>query len=68
MTRSGQPLNIDCDTCVMAGTDACDDCIVTFIVNRPARDAVVVDADQARVLRLMEGAGLVPGSCYSKAV
>ncbi len=68
MTRIGEPLHIDCESCVMADTTACDDCIVTFIVNRPAREAVVVDAEQAEVLRLMEGAGLVPGSCYLRAV
>jgi len=59
------PLHIDCDDCVMRGTDACDDCIVTFIVSRPRADiggAVVVDADQVDALRALRQAGLVPGS------
>jgi hypothetical protein len=56
------PLHIDCDDCVMHGTDACADCIVTFIVNRPRPDAVVVDADQVDALRLLNRAGLVPES------
>ncbi len=64
----GEALHIDCDSCVMAGTDACDDCIVTFIVNRPARDAVMVDGDQVDALHRLADAGLVPGSCYLKAV
>jgi hypothetical protein len=55
-------LHIDCDDCTMAGTSACDDCIVTFIVNRPPREAVVVDADHLDALRLLKNAGLVPGS------
>jgi hypothetical protein len=54
-------LSISCDECVMRGTAACDDCIVTFVVNRDPGDAVVVEADAARDLRLLTQAGLVPG-------
>jgi len=39
----------------------CDDCVVTFIVDRDPGDALVVDADEARAVRLLERAGLVPG-------
>ena len=53
-------LTIDCADCVMAGTSACDDCVVTFIVNRQAGDAVVVDADEERALRALGEQGLVP--------
>jgi hypothetical protein len=52
----------------MAGTDACDDCIVTFIVNRPRQDAVVVDADMVDAVRLLGRAGLVGESRYLRAV
>jgi hypothetical protein len=51
---------IDCGDCVMAGTSACDDCVVTFIVNREPGDAVVVDAEEERDLRELSEAGLVP--------
>jgi hypothetical protein len=51
---------IDCGDCVMAGTSACDDCVVTFIVNREPGDAVVVDAEEERDLRALGEAGLVP--------
>jgi hypothetical protein len=51
---------IDCGDCVMAGTSACDDCVVTFIVNREPGDAVVVDADEERALRALGEGGLVP--------
>ena len=44
----------------MAGTSACDDCIVSFIVNREPGDAVVVDADEERALRSLSDGGLVP--------
>jgi hypothetical protein len=54
------PLTISCDECRMQHTDACDDCVVTFIVGREPDDAVVIDADEARAVRLLAGAGLVP--------
>jgi hypothetical protein len=38
----------------------CDDCVVSFIVGREPDDAVVVDADEARAVRLLARAGLVP--------
>ncbi len=44
----------------MADTGACDDCVVTFIVNRDPGDAVVVDADEARALKVLGEEGLVP--------
>ena len=52
---------VDCAGCVHRGTDVCDDCVVTFIVDRDPGDALVVDADEARAVRLLERAGLVPG-------
>ena len=55
-----QPLTIDCGECAMAGTTACDDCVVSFIVNREPGDAVVVDADEERALRNLSAGGLVP--------
>lgn len=51
---------IDCDECVMDGTSACDDCMVTFLVGRDRGEAVVFDADEEREIRLLQGEGLVP--------
>ena len=63
MTASAPiPISIDCGDCVMAHTAACDDCIVSFIVNREPGDAIVIDADEQRTLRLLTNAGLVPRS------
>ncbi len=56
------PLSIDCGECVMAHTDACEDCIVSFIVNREPGDAIVIDVEEQRSLRLLSSAGLVPES------
>jgi len=55
------PLVIDCEQCVMQHTDACDDCVVTYICSREPGDAVVVDVEEFRALRLLSDSGLVPG-------
>ena len=52
---------IDCADCAHHHTPVCDDCVVSFIVGRAPEDALVVDADEARAVRLLERAGLVPG-------
>jgi hypothetical protein len=54
-------LTIDCDCCELQGTDACSDCVVTFLLDRQPDDAVVIDADEARAMRMLEKAGLAPG-------
>jgi hypothetical protein len=56
----GAALTIDCDDCAMQHTTACDDCVVTFICSREPGEAVVVDVAEARALRLLSGAGLLP--------
>ena len=53
-------MRIDCDECVMQGTEVCDDCVVTFLIRRPTQDAVILDLDEERALRRLAGAGLVP--------
>jgi hypothetical protein len=53
-------MRIDCDECRMQHTSACDDCVVTFIVGREPGDAVVIDADEERAVRLLADAGLLP--------
>lgn len=55
------PLHIDCDQCRHQGTDQCSDCVVTFLLDREGgQGAVVVDAEEARALRSLGEAGLVP--------
>lgn len=66
-------LVISCDDCVMAGTDACSDCLVPFLLGDDAGSSpadppatpsagstVDVDADEAATLRLLQQAGLAP--------
>ena len=44
----------------MQHTSACADCVVTFLCNREADEAVVFDVAEARAVRLLGAAGLVP--------
>lgn len=53
-------LRIDCDDCVLQDTDACDDCLVSYICSREPDDAIVIDVAEERAIRLLSGAGLVP--------
>ena len=60
-------LRIDCDDCVMSGTDACKDCIVTYLCTRDEGGAVVIDVQEVRALRLLHEGGLAPGLLHRKA-
>jgi hypothetical protein len=60
-------VNIDCDECVMNGTDACSDCMVSFLVNRNPGDAVVIDVAEERAVRMLARAGLVPQLRHARA-
>lgn len=55
-----ETLTISCDDCVLQESDACDDCIVSFVVGHDPGEAVVIDAAEQRAVRLLQGAGLVP--------
>lgn len=60
-SAGGRPsLRIDCGECAMEGTDACADCVMSFVVNREPGDALVVDAEEARAQRILAEAGLLP--------
>ena len=51
---------VDCEECCMRDTEVCADCVVTFVVSREPGEALVIDADAERAVRLMARAGLVP--------
>lgn len=53
-------MEINCDECAMQRTSTCDDCVVSFIVNRQPGEAIVIDAEEERAVRLLSDAGLVP--------
>lgn len=60
-------LVIDCDTCAVRDAGVCDECVVTFIVEREPDDALVIDVSEARALRLLAEAELVPGLRHESA-
>jgi hypothetical protein len=60
-------LTIDCDSCSMRGTDACTDCVVTFICDRGPGDAIVFDVAEERALRVLGRNGLVPPLRHQRA-
>jgi hypothetical protein len=51
---------IDCDQCALQHTSACDDCLVSFVLSRDPDDAVVIDVEEARAIRMLSRVGLVP--------
>ena len=57
---SESTITIDCDECTLQHTSACEECLVSFLLDREPGDAVVIDAAEARAVRLLERAGLVP--------
>jgi hypothetical protein len=57
--RSGV-LRIDCAECALEGSEACADCVVTWLVVRDPGGAVVIDVAEVRALRSLEAGGLVP--------
>ena len=64
---SDDTITIDCDTCIMRRTDACNDCVVTFLESIEPRTAVVVDVGELRALRLLADQGLVPRLRHRRA-
>ncbi len=52
-------MRIDCNDCAMQHTTACDDCIVTALLDRDD-EAVVLDLEEARAVRALQRAGLAP--------
>ena len=54
------PLRISCSDCALEHSDACADCVVTFICTREPDDAVVVEVAELRALRALGDGGLLP--------
>lgn len=57
-------LTIDCDMCVMQHSEACDDCVVSYLVGHVAGTPVVLDLEERRAVELLNDAGLVPSSRF----
>lgn len=63
-TDEGVAVTIECDRCALRATAACSGCLVSFVLDRSPGDAVIIDADEARALRVLTDAGLVPASRF----
>ncbi len=61
------PLVIDCDTCAMRRSEACADCLVSFLCDDDRGGAIVIDAVEARAARMLSRAGLAPALRHSCA-
>ena len=61
-----ETLTISCGTCSHEGTSACDDCVVSFLLDRDPADAIIIDAAEARAVRVFEQAGLLPALRHEK--
>ena len=68
--KNGWGITISCDDCSMQCTQACDDCVVTYLLRdepEVEHEPLVLDLDQIRVVRLLGKAGLVPDLKYDAA-
>ena len=61
-------LTISCDTCSRQHSDWCRDCVVTAICDRTEHDAVVLDLEEQRAVRLLAAAGLIPALQHREAI
>lgn len=59
-------LIISCDTCCMRATATCADCVVTHVLCPAPTDAVELDDEEMRVVRLLVRAGMVPTLRHSE--
>jgi hypothetical protein len=55
-----ETLTFSCGDCEFEGTDACSDCVVAFVLKTDPSDAIVIDVEEFRAVRLLSDAGLVP--------
>jgi hypothetical protein len=66
---TSQPfLTISCDTCVMRATAACSDCMVSAMYDHSPHEAIVLDLDEQRALRMLSAAGLIPTLRHREAI
>jgi hypothetical protein len=55
-----ETFTISCDECTQQATAACDGCVVSFICDREPNDALIIDAAEARAVRMLSRSGLIP--------
>ena len=63
-----ESVSISCEDCALCDTAACDDCVVTFVLGPPALGGSVGDVAEARAVRMLQRAGLVPELRFRRRV
>jgi hypothetical protein len=63
-----ESVSISCDDCLLKETPACAECVVTFLLGPTAGEAIVVDVAEARAVRMLQRAGLVPELRFRRRV
>lgn len=61
-------LTIDCYECQLQHSDACQDCLVSFVIDRDPKDALIIDVEEERAVRMLEKAGLLPRLRFAERV
>ncbi|MGI8518115.1 MAG: hypothetical protein ACR2ME_07235 [Acidimicrobiia bacterium] len=51
-------MHIDCETCIADKTEACDDCVVTFVLH--SGSSLDLETEEMEALELLAEEGLVP--------
>jgi hypothetical protein len=68
-TETPDPISISCDECSLEGTSACEDCVVSYLLGgEETEDAMIVDVMEARAIRMLHGAGLLPELRFQQRV
>lgn len=57
-------VTISCDDCALRASTSCTGCLVSFVLDREPGDAVILDAEEARAVRVLQRAGLVAPSRF----
>lgn len=58
---------LDCGDCERRGTDACKDCVVAYVLDRP-EGAIVFNAAEERAIRSLSEAGLLPEARFKRKI
>ena len=62
--RSAPVVVIDCDMCALRHSDACDDCVVSYLVDHDPATPVVFGPQEQQAVELLADAGLIPRSKF----
>ncbi len=63
-----ETLTFSCGDCEFEATDACADCVVAFVLDREPVDAIGIDDEEFRAVRLLSDAGLGPSLRHRRRV